>query len=117
MAALVARLRRLERASSHREAAGAQLERAQARRLQPHFIGSFFREAFTLLGGRVVLHFLPPYSPDSNVIERLWKQMHDNVTRNHTHRTIDSLMEAVHEFLHDVQPFPGTQVSLMARAA
>jgi transposase len=69
------------------------------------------------LGGRVVLHFLPPYSPDSNVIERLWKQMHDNVTRNHTHRTIDSLLEAVHEFLHDVQPFPGTQVSLMARAA
>jgi transposase len=69
------------------------------------------------LGGRVVLHFLPPYSPESNVIERLWKQMHDNVTRNHTHRTIDSLLEAVHEFLHDVQPFPGTQVSLMARAA
>ncbi|MFH0298064.1 DUF3883 domain-containing protein [Bradyrhizobium sp. 31Argb] len=29
-----------------------QMERAQARRLQPHFIGSFFREAFSLLGGR-----------------------------------------------------------------
>lgn len=31
-----------------------QMERAQARRLQPHFIGAFFREAFALLGGRIV---------------------------------------------------------------
>ncbi len=30
-----------------------EMERAQARRLQPHFIGSFFREAFTSLGGRI----------------------------------------------------------------
>lgn len=29
------------------------MERAQARRLQPHFIGAFFREAFTMLGGRI----------------------------------------------------------------
>ena len=31
-----------------------EMERAQARRLQPHFIGAFFREAFTMLGGRIV---------------------------------------------------------------
>ena len=30
-----------------------EMERAQARRLQPHFIGAFFREAFALLGGRM----------------------------------------------------------------
>jgi SNF2 family DNA or RNA helicase len=30
-----------------------QMERAQARRLQPHFISAFFREAFTMLGGRI----------------------------------------------------------------
>jgi len=30
-----------------------QMERAQARRLQPHFISAFFREAFTTLGGRI----------------------------------------------------------------
>jgi superfamily II DNA or RNA helicase len=30
-----------------------QMERAQARRLQPHFIGAFFREGFTMLGGRI----------------------------------------------------------------
>ncbi len=31
-----------------------EMERAQARRLQPHFIGAFFREAFALPGGRIV---------------------------------------------------------------
>jgi superfamily II DNA or RNA helicase len=31
-----------------------EMERAQARRLQPHFIGAFFREAFATLGGRIV---------------------------------------------------------------
>lgn len=30
-----------------------QMERAAARRLQPHFIGGFFREAFSMLGGRI----------------------------------------------------------------
>lgn len=65
------------------------------------------------LGGRVVLHFLPPYSPDDNVIERLWKQLHDHVTRNHRHRTIESLVQAVRRFLDHAQPFPGTQVSTM----
>ena len=30
-----------------------EMERAQARRLQPHFIGAFFREAFQHLGGRI----------------------------------------------------------------
>ncbi|MXO57943.1 DUF3883 domain-containing protein [Altererythrobacter salegens] len=30
-----------------------QMERAQAKRLQPHFIGAFFREAFKMLGGRI----------------------------------------------------------------
>jgi len=69
------------------------------------------------LQGRVVLHFLPPYSPEENVIERLWKQMHDHVTRNHQHQTIEALMEAVDEFLANVQPFPGTKVSTLRRAA
>ena len=31
-----------------------EMERAEARRLQPHFIGAFFREAFVRLGGRIV---------------------------------------------------------------
>lgn len=69
------------------------------------------------LNGRIVLHFLPPYSPDDNVIERLWKQMHAHVTRNHRHRHIDTLADAVKSFLHNAQPFPGTKVSTLRIAA
>ena len=68
------------------------------------------------INGRIVLHFLPPYSPDDNVIERLWKQMHDHVTRNHRHRTIDTLVAEVRRFLSSAQPFPGTQVSTLRAA-
>ena len=68
-------------------------------------------------GKRVVLHFLPPYSPEHNVIERLWKQMHDHVTRNHRHGTMQDLMFAVEQFLRGAQPFPGTKVSLLTMAA
>ena len=68
------------------------------------------------LRGRIVLHFLPPYSPDHNVIERLWKQLHDHVTRNHRHTVIESLIQAVRRFLDNAQPFPGTQVSNLAAA-
>jgi hypothetical protein len=51
------------------------------------------------------------------VIERLWKQLHDHVTRNHRHRTIEPLMEAVDEFIEGAQPFPGTKVSILSHAA
>lgn len=50
-------------------------------------------------GDRVKLHFLPPYCPDHNRIERLWKDLHDNVTRNHTCITMDQLMQRVHDYL------------------
>lgn len=68
-------------------------------------------EALAKYNGKLVLHFLPPYSPEHNVIERLWKQMHDNVTRNHQHKTMQDLWYDVTRFLKEVQPFPGTQVS------
>ena len=33
------------------------------------------------LGGKIVLHYLPPYSPDFNPIERVWWDLHAAVTR------------------------------------
>ena len=50
-------------------------------------------------GERVVLHFLPPYCPDDNRIERLWKDLHDNVTRNHKCRTMNELLPRVRDYL------------------
>lgn len=50
-------------------------------------------------GDRVALHFLPPYCPDANRIERLWLDVHANVTQNHRCRTIEKLVENVHAHL------------------
>jgi transposase len=50
-------------------------------------------------GGRVRLHFLPPYCPRENRIERVWEDLHANVTRNHTCRTIAALLAAVRAYL------------------
>lgn len=51
-------------------------------------------------GGKFRLHFLPPYCPDDNRIERkVWREMHANVTVNHRCRTIDQLMAEVVYYL------------------
>jgi transposase len=51
-------------------------------------------------GHKFRLHFLPPYCPDDNRIERkVWREMHANVTRNHECRSIDELMNEVTLYL------------------
>ena len=57
--------------------------------------------ALTAAGGRIRLHFLPPYCPDHNRIERLWKDLHDNVTRNHGCRNMKQLMAEVDAYLRN----------------
>src|SRR5262249_29169313 len=52
-------------------------------------------------GARVVLHFLPPYCPDHNRIERVWQDLHANVTRNHRCPTMTILLQHVRAFLRD----------------
>jgi transposase len=56
-------------------------------------------KALAELAGRIVLHFLPPYCPQENRIERLWKDVHDNVTRNHDKKTMVELLEAIFRYL------------------
>ena len=51
------------------------------------------------MGTKIRLHFLPPYCPNANRIERLWQDRHANVTRNHRHRTMRDLLAAVLEWL------------------
>ena len=57
------------------------------------------KAALARLNGRVVLHFLPPYCPDHNRIERVWRDLHANVTRNHQCRTMKELMAEVDHWL------------------
>jgi transposase len=48
---------------------------------------------------RVRLHFLPPYCPKYNDIERVWQDLHANVTRNHKCTTMTELMREVRYYL------------------
>lgn len=55
--------------------------------------------ALANMGSRIQLLFLPPYCPDHNRIERVWRDLHANVTRNHRCRTMGQLMGEVRRYL------------------
>jgi transposase len=57
------------------------------------------RRTLEELGGRIVLHFLPPYCPDANRIERVWQDLHANVTRNHRCKTMKALLGNARAYL------------------
>lgn len=48
--------------------------------------------------GRIVLHFLPKYAPQTNPIERIWWHLHDTLTRNHRCQSIDELLDNVYSW-------------------
>ena len=52
------------------------------------------------------------YSPEHNPIERRWKEVPANVTRNHRCKTIYALLANVEHFLKRAQPYPGAKPSL-----
>ena len=68
------------------------------------------------LGGRIVLHFLPPYCPDANRIERVWQDFHANVTRNHRCKTMNQLLDNARHYV-DAYVWRRTIAEKAARAA
>lgn len=62
------------------------------------------------------LLFQPTYSPWTNQIERLWKTLHDTITRNHRYATFRELAQRIIRFLDAVQPFPGNQHAITSFA-
>jgi transposase len=60
--------------------------------------------------------FQPAYHPWVNRIERLWKALHDTVTRNHRQPSLEKLMTAVRRFMQVCQPFPGNRHALATAA-
>ena len=56
-------------------------------------------------GGRIVLHFLPTYSPNDNPTERVWWHLHEQVTRNHRCQDADELVKLTLAWLDEHGPF------------
>lgn len=50
-------------------------------------------------GGRIVVHYLPAYAPQTNPIERVWWHLHEEVTRNHRCSTMTELLNMVRDWL------------------
>jgi transposase len=53
-------------------------------------------------GLAIKLHYLPPYSPNLNPIERLWKILHEYVTYNKYHSTFAEFTAATLNFLKTI---------------
>ena len=53
---------------------------------------------------RIKLHFLPPYAPHLNPIERLWGVMHKWVTHNRHYSSFDQFTEAILGFFRKTLP-------------
>ena len=50
----------------------------------------------------IKLHYLPPYSPNLNPIERLWKIMHEHVTYNKYYETFSDFAGATLDFFKTI---------------
>ena len=68
------------------------------------------------LDGKLERHFLPPYTPEANPIERVWWDVHDNVTRNHRHDTLDELLVEVYDYLR-TRSYEGIEAAVLRRQA
>lgn len=75
------------------------------------------RKTLAAFGGRIVLHFLPPYCPDSNRIERVWQDFHANVTRNHRCKTLNRLLDNARQYLDAYRWKRAVAKRAVARAA
>ena len=62
------------------------------------------QEWLSRAGCRIELHFIPPYCPHLNPIERLWGLMHRNVTHNKCYATCAQFADATLSFLREKVP-------------
>lgn len=58
----------------------------------------------------IEIHYLPPYSPNLNPIERLWKIMHEQVTYNKYYQGFSDFTEAIKYFFRHI----GKKKSMLA---
>jgi putative transposase len=56
---------------------------------------------------RLMLMFLPPYSPNLNPIEGLWKWMKEKVIYNVFYKTVPEIRNSVNEFLDNISSNKG----------
>ncbi|WP_341755238.1 IS630 family transposase [Candidatus Tisiphia endosymbiont of Ptychoptera albimana] len=66
-----------------------------------------------LVNSKIELVFLPPYSPNLNPIERLWKFMHRIVTNNKFYHNFAQFSEAIDRFFANIDKYKGNLLTLI----
>jgi len=59
----------------------------------------------------IKLHFLPPYSPNLNPIERLWKVMNEQARNNRFFKGAKDFKEAINGFFDEILPSIGSALN------
>lgn len=59
------------------------------------------------MNGRLELVFLPPYSPQLNIVEGLWKWMKSHVINNVFYHTVADIRKNVGLFMDEIMKCPG----------
>jgi len=62
---------------------------------------------------RIELLYLPPYSPNLNLIERFWKFLKRKVARNRFHATFVEFRSTVQKVLNNIATYRDELASLM----
>ena len=62
------------------------------------------RDLLVELRGHLVLVYTPPYNPDANRIEWLWRALRRCVTHTHTRETLPLLLEDADAWAHTLSP-------------
>ena len=62
---------------------------------------------------RIMLLYLPPYSPNLNLIERFWKFLKRKVVRNQFYATFAEFRTAVQNVLHNIAAYRDHLAALM----
>jgi transposase len=62
---------------------------------------------------RIDLLYLPPYSPNLNLIERFWKFLKRKVARNHFYPTFAEFRTAIQNVLNNIEAYGDELASLM----
>jgi len=58
----------------------------------------------------ITLHILPPYSPNLNPIERLWKVMNEKVRNNRCFHSAEEFRQHINHFFDDILPDIGASL-------
>ncbi len=74
---------------------------------------SFVVQEYIARNPNIKLHYLPAYSPNLNLIERLWKFMHKHVTNNAYYEHFEVFRYSLLSFLRNIDEFKNDLKSLL----